>query len=108
MEEIIAIISLFAILPSIVVAGILLYQRQKKALGAGSTVSLEELEAVIRRSGAEAVEPLHERIDRLESSLEAVGRLRETPAARIELERIGDQPLLAEEKTLGRTRSDIV
>ena len=77
MEDIVAIISICVILPSIIVGAVTKVKTAKYAAqarsGSGDGLRASELRRLIHDAVEEAVEPLHERIDSLEARLGAGG-----------------------------------
>lgn len=73
MEEIVAIVSIFVILPSIIVGAVTKvkaakYEAQARS-GSGDGLRASELRRLIHDAVEEVVEPLHDRIDDLEARL---------------------------------------
>ena len=73
MEEVVAIISIFVILPSIIVGAITKvkaakYEAQARS-GTGDGLRASELRRLIQDAVEGAVEPLHDRIEQLEDRL---------------------------------------
>lgn len=74
MEELVAIVSIFVILPSIILHYVTQIKRSKYEAqqGSGDGLRASELQRLIREAVEDAVEPLHERLDALEArALEA-------------------------------------
>ena len=74
MEELVAIISIFVILPAIIVSAVskvkqAKYEAQARS-GTGDGLRASELQRLIREAVADAVEPLQARLDAMERSAE--------------------------------------
>lgn len=81
MEEVVAIIAIFVILPSIIVQAVTSVKKAKYKAQAshGDGLRASELQRLIREAVEDAVEPLYDRIDQLE------GRVPESrPEARLD------------------------
>lgn len=79
MEEVIGIVSVFVILPAIIVQAVTTvkkakYEAQARS-GSSDGLRASELQRLIREAVEDAVEPLHARIDALEGSADEDGRI---------------------------------
>lgn len=69
MPEVVAILAIFVVLPSVIVGGIIKVKQAKyEAMerGGGGELRASELQRIIREAVEDAVEPLYERIEALE------------------------------------------
>ena len=77
MEELVAIISIFVILPAIIVSAVSKVKQAKYEAQArsatGDGLRASELQRLIREAVADAVEPLQARLDAMEHEAEAAG-----------------------------------